>query len=85
MDLAKATMATTAANSGATSLDPSLSSGGTTTITNNDGTTTTTTNVAPASNDDLLEALGVMSAQNVTQSEIMRKTNKLLTEISGKT
>jgi phage-related protein len=85
MDLAKATMATTAANAGATSLDPSLSSGSTTTITNNDGTTTTTTNVAPASNDDLLEALGVMSAQNVTQSEIMRKTNKLLTEISGKT
>jgi len=85
MDLAKATMATTAANSGATSLDPSLSSGSTTTITNNDGTTTTTTNVAPASNNDLLDALGVMSAQNVTQSEIMRKTNKLLTEISGKT
>ena len=86
MDLAKATMATSAANAGATSLDPSLTpSGGTT-----DNSSTTTNNTinngsTSDTNIDVLETLNVLASQNTTQLDAIKRTNRLLSEISNKT
>lgn len=87
MDLAKATMATTAANSGATSLDPTLSSSGGTTDNSSQTTTNNTINNSSTSdtNRDVLETLNVLASQNTTQLDAIKRTNKLLSEISNKT
>jgi len=87
MDLAKATMATSAANAGATSLDPSLTSSGGTTDNSSQTTTNNTINNGGTSdtNIDVLETLNVLASQNTTQLDAIKRTNKLLSEISNKT
>jgi phage-related protein len=83
MNLAKATMATTAANKGETSLDPSLTtpSSSQNIINNTSNTNNTTTG---GSTPDLSDALELLATQNTSQLDAMKKTNKLLAEISGK-
>lgn len=84
MNLAKATMATNAANMGATSLDSSLAPG-------SDTTNNTTTNNSYADSDTgnsdqaLADLILEQSAIQLNALAEMRKQNKLLTEISSKT
>jgi hypothetical protein len=84
MNLAKATMATNAANQGATSLDSSLTPG-------SDTTNNTTTNNTYADSDTsksdqaLADLILEQSAIQLNALAEMRKQNKLLTEISSKT
>lgn len=87
MDLAKATMATSAANAGATSLDPSLTPSGGMTDNSSQTTTNNTINNGSTSdtNIDVLETLNVLASQNTTQLDAIKRTNKLLSEISNKT
>jgi hypothetical protein len=84
MDLAKATMATNAANSGATALDPTLQQGSTTLNTNNNtSTVNNTTNTT--TNSDMKEALEMVYATNQAQNDLIKRTNRLLSEINNKT
>lgn len=84
MDLAKATMATNAANSGATTLDPTLQQGSTTVNTNNNTSTVNNTTNSVA-NSDMKEALEMVYATNQAQNDLIKRTNRLLSEINNKT
>ena len=84
MDLAKATMATNAANSGATALDPTLQQGSTTLNTNNNTSTVNNTTNTFA-NSDMKEALEMVYATNQAQNDLIKRTNRLLSEINNKT
>ena len=70
MDVAKAIMATNAANSGATSLDPSL--GNTTVVNNNNNTTNTSSNSTKTTDNTSLTALsdGIAVLTNKMQEQI---------------
>ena len=81
MDTAKATMAINAANAGATALDPSLTQstsvvqGGTSNITQIENTN---------DNSGMMELLNTLIAQTGEHSEMMKKTNRLLSDINDK-
>ena len=90
MDVAKAIMATNAANSGATSLDSSLQPAVVNNTTNNNNNTNTSnTNNSAQNNAEAIKILseGMMSLNTaiVDLNTKTMKTNKLLTDIAGKT
>jgi hypothetical protein len=89
MDVAKAIMATNAANSGATSLDSSLQPAVVNNTTNNNNTNTSNTNNSAQNNAEAIKILseGMMSLNTaiVDLNTKTMKTNKLLTDIAGKT
>jgi hypothetical protein len=85
MDVAKATMATNAANAGATALDPSLSQNSTDNSSQTNTVNNTTNNSSTSdTNIDLLETLNVLASQNYLQLEALKKSNRILGEISNK-
>ena len=85
MDVAKATMATNAANAGATELDPSLSQNSTDNSSQTNTVNNTTNNSSTSdTNIDLLETLNVLANQNDLQLEALKKSNRILGEISNK-
>ena len=85
MDVAKATMATNAANAGATELDPSLSQNSTDNSSQTNTVNNTTNNSSTSdTNIDLLETLNVLASQNDLQLEALKKSNRILGEISNK-
>ena len=84
MQLAKATMATNAANSGATSLDPSLTTSSTTNNSTTNNSTTTNNSSEPLSSEKMSDLFDTLYAQNLEANNLQKKTNKLLSDISGK-
>jgi hypothetical protein len=84
MEVAKATMATNAANAGATELDPSLSQNSTDNSSQTNTYNTTNNNSTSDTNIDVLETLNVLASQNDLQLEALKKANRILGEISNK-
>ena len=84
MEVAKATMATNAANAGATELDPSLSQSTTDNSSQNNTYNTTNNSGTSDTNIDVLETLNVLASQNDQQLEALKRSNRLLGEISNK-
>ena len=84
MEVAKATMATNAANAGATELDPSLTQNTTDNSSQNNTYNTTNNTGTSDTNIDVLETLNVLASQNDQQLEALKRSNRLLGEISNK-
>ena len=85
MDLAKATMATNAANSGATSLDSSLQAGTETTLQTNNNTTNTVTNSTTNQSSNDSEILNLLLLESQKQTTKLTKAVNKLSDISNKT
>jgi len=88
MDVAKAIMATNAANKGATSLDPSLVK--TSVVNNNTINTSNNSNTSTKTTDNtslkaLSDGIAVLTDKMQEQLDKTAKTNRLLTDIAGKT
>lgn len=83
MDLAKATMATTAANSGATSLDPSLKqgAGSSSSVVNNTTNTTTSADVTNPGDKAFAELIEAQTALQLNALAEMKKQNRILSDI----
>lgn len=85
MDLAKATMASNAANAGATDLPQSLADGGDSVTNYNTTNNTSSLNTAGIDNTALTELIEAQTNLQITSLAEIKKSNRLLSEISNKT
>jgi hypothetical protein len=85
MDLAKATMASNAANAGATELPQSLADGRDSITNYNTTNNTSSSSTTGSDNKALAELIEAQTNLQLTSLEEIKKSNRLLSEISNKT
>jgi hypothetical protein len=85
MDLAKATMASNAANAGATELSQSLADGRDSVTNYNTTNNTSSSSTTGSDNKALAELIEAQTNLQLTSLEEIKKSNRLLSEISNKT
>lgn len=85
MDLAKATMASNAANAGATELPQSLADGRDSITNYNTTNNTSSSSTTGSDNKALVELIEAQTNLQLTSLEEIKKSNRLLSEISNKT